>query len=99
MKLSRRVATTAFAVAAFAALHAQDTRNVTEPRIPSICQSVDARLVARAGALAADDETRLDIPRIQQAIDGCKPGTAVEHRPACPNNGIFSASPELTHGW
>jgi polygalacturonase len=50
---------------------AQDTRTVTEPVIPATCASVAARG-------AAVDYSKLDTTRIQEAIDGCAPGKAVE---------------------
>jgi polygalacturonase len=50
---------------------AQDTRTVTEPVIPATCASVAARG-------SAIDDSKLDTTRIQEAIDGCAPGKAVE---------------------
>lgn len=44
---------------------------VTEPVIPSPCRTLSA-------ALATIDETKLDTARIQQALDGCPAGQAVE---------------------
>jgi polygalacturonase len=55
-------------------LAAQDRREVFEPRIPSIkCATLKARL---SSTLA--DESQLDTGRVQQAIDDCGPGQAVE---------------------
>ena len=57
---------------------AQDTRVVTEPVIPAACARVEAKIVAAGEKLAEADETRADTTRIQEAIDKCKPGMAVE---------------------
>ena len=61
---------------------AQDTRVVTEPKIPPVCVKLEARLLAtpdaNGGKLRDEDESRLDTERIQKALDGCKPGMAVE---------------------
>ncbi len=65
-----------FLVAAMAG-RAQDTRQVTEPKIPAACATLDAVLAARHGVLSAADERKLDTARIQKAIDGCaESGTA-----------------------
>ena len=60
-----------------ASLSAQDTRQVTEPKIPSTCARLDARLAADHGTLSDHDEQTLDTDRIQRAIDGCGDGGAV----------------------
>ncbi len=57
---------------------AQDTRVVTEPVIPAACAKLDAKIVAVGEKLAEADEARADTARIQDAIDRCKPGHAVE---------------------
>ena len=56
-----------------ACAHAQDTRTVVEPAIPPSCAVLPARLLA-----SAPDEDKPDTQRIQQAVDQCKPGRAVE---------------------
>ena len=61
---------TSLTLAATAA-RAQDTRTVTEPKIPAACATLDAALAAKHGLLSAADEQRLDTTRIQSAIDGC----------------------------
>lgn len=58
-------------------LAAQDTRQVSEPRIPSACATLESALTAPEGALSDSDERRLDTERIQHAIDGCSAGQAV----------------------
>jgi polygalacturonase len=58
-------------------LAAQDLRTVSEPRIPSTkCAILKARLSATGGVLA--DESVLDTARVEQAIDACASGQAVE---------------------
>lgn len=59
------------------AVRAQDTRDVTEPKIPPACVTLDAELAAKHGVLSAADERKLDTARIQGAIDGCTAGDAV----------------------
>ena len=57
---------------------AQDMRHVVEPRIPSACVVLEARLSAVHGVLDATSERDLDTARIQQALDGCATGKSVE---------------------
>jgi polygalacturonase len=54
-----------------APLFAQDTRTVTEPRVPPACTTLDAQLTSSGKSLPAADETRLDTDRIQKALDAC----------------------------
>lgn len=64
----------------------QDTRNVTEPVIPQVCTTLTA--VGGAG------ESKLDSSRIQDAIDHCAAGKAVELK-----GGAFVSGPlELRAG-
>jgi polygalacturonase len=58
-------------------VQAQDTRHVTEPRIPRACVVLHARLAATNGSLPVEAERELDTDRIQQAIDHCASGKAV----------------------
>jgi polygalacturonase len=61
---------------------AQDTRVVTEPKIPATCVKLEARINEMGDVLNEADEAKADTARIQEAIDGfaakCKPGMAVE---------------------
>jgi polygalacturonase len=69
------------ALASFAA-RAQDTRTVTEPVIPPVCASLGAKLAVVDGrTLAAEDEKKPDTARLQQALDACPAGKAVELKP------------------
>src|SRR6185437_9649784 len=52
---------------------AQDTRTVSEPRIPPVCTTLSARVSA-----AALNESSLDTSTIQSALNGCPAGQAVE---------------------
>jgi polygalacturonase len=73
-------------------LYAQDQRKVEEPHFPKPCVTLDAQLSAPGGALTDDDERRLDTGRIQDAIDHCRKGDAVELRAAGDRN-VFLAAP------
>ena len=65
----RTAAPFALALLPLAAALAQDSRTVTEPRIPAACVSLDPQ---------AADETKPDSARIQSALDHCGAGKAVE---------------------
>jgi polygalacturonase len=69
-----------FALVALIAL-GQDTRTVTEPAIPAVCQTLqgNGRII---------DESNLDTKRIQDAIDHCMTGQAVRLR-----GGAFVSGP------
>jgi polygalacturonase len=56
-------------------LLAQDTRKVVEPTIPKACFVLQASLSA---PLSEADETKPDTQRIQEAMDKCPEGQAVE---------------------
>ncbi|MGA7687285.1 MAG: pectinesterase family protein [Terriglobales bacterium] len=75
-----------------ATLIAQDRRTVTEPRIPPACTRLEASLSAPHGLLSDADERRLDTERIQQAIDHCASGRAVELHGSGDRN-VFLAAP------
>jgi hypothetical protein len=61
------------ALAASTSAIAQDTRTVTEPKIPAFCASLDAHLTSvndgKFNTLAPADESKPDTDRIQKAID------------------------------
>jgi polygalacturonase len=57
------------------ALHAQDTRTVTEPRIPAACVTLNADVAANHGVIAEADEQKLSTSRIQDAMDHCGPSS------------------------
>jgi polygalacturonase len=59
------------------ALSAQDSRTVTEPRIPEVCATLDAAIAAPKGVIAEKDEQLLDTERIERAMQDCKQGEAV----------------------
>jgi polygalacturonase len=77
---------------------AQDTRQVTEPKIPVSCMQLPAQLRAVGDKLAEADESKLDTARIQSALDKCKPGMAVELKPASGNNAFLSGPLEMRTG-
>ena len=74
---------------------AQDTRHVVEPMIPQICTSLPARLIAVDGKMPESMEQQLDTARIQQAIDHCIAGRAVELRGEGAHNAFLSGPLEL----
>lgn len=59
---------------------AQDTRTVTEPKIPIACVVLKAELVRAAGVdgIALSDESKVDTVRLQHALDRCGSGKTVE---------------------
>ena len=78
IRLSYLILALAFAV--MPAAYAQDLRHVTRPNIPASCVVLHARLSAPHGVLPPDAERHADTGRIQQAIDRCAAGRAVELR-------------------
>ncbi|HEY3593610.1 MAG TPA: hypothetical protein VGL13_07040, partial [Polyangiaceae bacterium] len=85
-------------VAAPSPARAQDTRNVGEPRVPPSCTVLDAALSAPKGVLADADEDKPDTQRIQQAIDACGHGKAVELRAAGDKNVFLTGPLQLKPG-
>ncbi len=77
---------------------AQDTRVVTEPKIPQACVELKASLHAVNDKIAESDESKLDTARIQAALDGCKPGQAVALKAAGANNAFLTGPIELRTG-
>jgi hypothetical protein len=59
-----------------APLKAQDTRNVSEPTFPASCTVLQAQLTVSNGEPSS--ETEFDTSRIQNALDNCASGQAVE---------------------
>jgi polygalacturonase len=55
---------------------AQDTRTVTEPKIPPVCTRLEAEPVDLSET--SEPKLALDTERIQRALDGCAQGQAVE---------------------
>src|ERR1700756_5529960 len=81
-----------------AMMRAQDTRQVSEPKIPASCTQLPAQLRATSDKLAEADESKLDTTRIQDAIDKCKPDMAVELKPASGNNAFLTGPLEMRTG-
>jgi polygalacturonase len=71
------VATAALMVSAHEVC-AQDTRTVTEPKIPPSCVVLAAVRVGHAETLMPEYDKTTDTARIQKALDTCKSGQAVE---------------------
>jgi polygalacturonase len=76
-------------------VRAQDTRNVTEPKLPRVCISLEAHLSAENGRLPESTEQNLDTARIQEAIDHCVAGRAVELKSDGAHNAFLSGPLEL----
>ena len=84
-------------IAVVAAAHAQDTRDVTKPKIPQVCATLPANLDYHGDRLLQTDaipETEM----IQKAIDRCKPGHAVELKPAAGHNALLTGPLMLRPG-
>jgi polygalacturonase len=77
---------------------AQDTRQVTEPKIPASCVQLPAQLRAVNQLVAEEDEGKLDTARIQAALDKCTPGAAVELKAASGNNAFLTGPLEMRAG-
>jgi len=77
---------------------AQDMRHVTEPKIPASCTVLPARMVVEGAGLADADESRPDTGRIQQAMDRCKPGLAVELKADAGHDAFLTGPLELRRG-
>src|SRR5262249_26832607 len=78
---------------------AQDTRTVTEPKMPGACVVLRATLAPVADTtLAEADERRLDTDRIQRAIDGCAKGQAVVLRADGANRAFLTGPITLRAG-
>lgn len=96
----RIIALLVFVPALISCLSAQDARVVVEPFFPPLCTTVDAQLNSSGGALAAEDEQKLDTARIQRAIDKCGKGRAVRLRVNEAKNAFLSGplvlKPEVT---
>src|ERR1019366_9470834 len=79
-------------------LLAQDTRNVTEPKIPAFCATLEAHLTSPNDGLATADESKLDAARIQHAIDTCGKGNGVALQVHGAANAFLSGPLELREG-
>src|SRR5579864_5923903 len=73
----------------------QDSRNVSEPSIPQVCASLNARISPGNGRLPDERGLQLDTARIQEAIDHCVAGRAVELRSDAPHTFFLSGPLEL----
>ncbi len=79
-------------------LHAQDSRTVTEPKIPPACTTLTAVLKATGNALNETDETKPDTKRIQDALDHCAAGQAVKLSANGAANAFLSGPLQLRNG-
>jgi polygalacturonase len=88
-------------------LHAQDLRTVKEPAIPPACTTLKATLAASSATSgdieirarkSGSDNTGLDTARIQQALDQCAKGQAVELAPDAGNTAFLTGPLSLRPG-
>lgn len=77
---------------------AQDTRKVDEPVIPRACTVLSAKLVATRNQLTDDAENHLDTARLQDALDHCNPGLAVELKADGAKDAFLSGPLQLRTG-
>ncbi len=89
---SRLLAAALLAALSAITSYAQDTRSVAEPHFPDPCTSLKAQLSAPGGRLSEAAERKPDTQRIQDAIEHCTPGQAVEFKASGTNN-IFLSGP------
>jgi len=82
----------ALSLCGVSAAYAQDTRHLVQPHIPSSCVVLRARLSAAHGVLSPAAERHPDTDRIQQAMDHCAAGQAVELQ-ADGAKGVFLTGP------
>src|SRR5664279_417120 len=84
--------------AVFFPAYGQDTRTVTEPKIPRSCTVLTARQGSHGLELPELDENKPDTNRIQQAMDHCKAGQAVELKASGGEDAFLSGPLELRRG-
>ena len=76
----------------------QDTRVVKEPVIPAACVKFEAKIAAMGETLKEADEALADTARIQEGIDKCGAGKAVELAAGKGTNAFLSGPLELREG-
>jgi len=86
----RIIALSALWIGLYCPAVAQDTRAITEPKVPRFCASLSARFIPEKGKLPESAEQNLDTARIQEAIDHCVAGRAVELRVDGPKTAFLS---------
>ncbi|MGP8245734.1 MAG: glycoside hydrolase family 28 protein [Bryobacteraceae bacterium] len=89
---------TLFISAALLSAYGQDTRQVTEPKVPPSCTILTAGLASQGWTIAESDENKPDTIRIQQALDQCKPGQAVELKAGGGHDAFLSGPLQLRRG-
>jgi len=77
---------------------AQDTRTVTEPKVPAVCTTLKAQLRSVNNTIAETDEGKLDTARIQEALDKCKQGKAVRLAQSSGRDAFLTGPLELRTG-
>lgn len=99
MSLARNIVLAALLGSPVLCIEAQDTRTVTEPKVPNACTVLRAALVPVGDTTVAEaDEARTDTRRIQEAMDHCAKGSAVVLHPEGTHRAFLSGPLELRDG-
>jgi len=69
--VSIRLPLLAYSLLVASALHAQDARTFTEPKIPPACVTLRADVASSHGVIVLADEQKLSTTRIQDALNQC----------------------------
>jgi polygalacturonase len=96
--MTKFVAVLGVVVGLAAGMAAQDMRTVTEPKIPSSCAVLDAKLSVVGHSLAEADERKLDTERIQAALDACGKSKGVVLKVKGAANAFLSGPLQLRAG-
>ena len=75
--------------------YAQDSRKISEPKFPQSCATLRARLSVTPDGVPDPAEEHLDTARIQEALDHCIAGRAVELTSDSTNNAFLTGPLEL----
>jgi polygalacturonase len=93
-----RIQIVAFLLMLAAAACAQDSRKISEPRIPPICTTLEAVLSPHSGALSeADERHHRDNARIEHALSVCPAGQAVRLNSGGQGKTVFLIAPMHLH--
>ena len=95
MRPSHWIVILTIVASAFIPAQAQDRRDVHEPAIPQTCTRLTARFIASNGSVPEAADTMLDTARIQDALDHCIAGRAVELAADGGHNAFLSGPLEL----
>ena len=77
---------------------AQDTRAISEPHFPKVCEALAAHFSSVGANPTTQNESSPDTRRIQNAIDSCLTGEAVELRAEGSHDAFLSGPIEMKRG-